>query len=141
MDLRSMVSGEGISESQHENFNIFNETMEKISQGKFQPLKAPLTKHWEVASSNEKENCLKTAEMSCRLVYGVIAPNNPDKFYEALVTVTEKHSSHDTLTLTTAHKNATIKNLKIQILSLYALNYSTEELKKLHGPFEKLHDW
>ena len=34
------------------------------------------------------------------------------------------------LTLTTAFKNAPTKNLKIQILSLYVLNYSTEELKK-----------
>ena len=101
------------SESQHENFKMFNETMEKISQGKFQPLKAPLTKRWEVATSNEKENCLKTAEMSCRLVCGVIAPNDPNKLYEALVTATEKQSSHDILTLTTAYKNAPTKNLKI----------------------------
>ena len=128
------------SEPQHENFRMFNETMEKISQGQFQPLNAPLTKRWEVATSSEKENCLKTAEMSCRLVCGVIAPNDPDKLYEALVTATEKHSSHDILTLTTAYKNAPTKNLKIQILSLYVLNYSTEELKKLHGPFEKLSD-
>ena len=56
------------SESQHENFKMLNEIMDKISQGKFQPLKAPLTKSWTVATSNEKENCLKTAEMSCRLV-------------------------------------------------------------------------
>ena len=71
---------------------------------------------------------------------GVIAPNDPDKLYEALVTATEKCSSHDILTLTTAYKNAPTKNLKIQILSLYVLNYSTEELKKLHEPFEKLSD-
>ena len=49
------------SEFQNENFKMFNETMEKTSQGKFQPLKAPLTKRWEAATSNEKENCLKTA--------------------------------------------------------------------------------
>ena len=119
---------------------MFNETMEKISQGKFQPLQAPLTKRWEVATSNEKENCLKTAKMSCRLVCGSIAPNDPDKLYEALVTAIEKQSSHDILTLTTAYKNTPTKNLKIQILSLYILNYSTEELKKLHEPFEKLSD-
>ena len=121
------------SEAQHENFKMLNEIMEKISRGKFQPLKAPLT-------SNEKENCLKTAEMSCRLVCGVIAPNDPDKLYEARVTATEKRISHGILTLTTAYKNAPTKNLKIQILSLYVLNYSTEELKKLHEPFEKLSD-
>ena len=128
------------SESQHENFKLFNETMEKISLGKFQPLKAPLTKRWEVATSNEKENCLKTAEMSCGLVCSVIAPNDSYKLYKALVMAREKQSSHDILTLTTVYKNAPTKNLKIQILSLYVLNYSTEELKKLHEPFEKLSD-
>ena len=128
------------SESQHENFTMLNETMEKISQGKFQPLNAPFTKCWAVATSDEKESCLKTAEMSCRLVCGVIAQNDPDKLYKALLTTTEKQGLHDILWLTTAYKNAPTKNLKIQILSLYVLNYSTEELKKLHGPFEKLSD-
>ena len=131
------------SESQHENLKLFNESMEEISLGKFQPLKAPLTKRWEVATSNEKENiyCLKTAEISCRLLCSVIAPNDLDKLYEALVMAREKQSSHDILKLTTAYKNAPTKNLKIQILSLYVLNYSTEELKKLHEPFEKPSDW
>ena len=133
-------AGKVFSESQQENFKMCNETMKKISQGKFQPLKASLTKRWEVATRNEKENCLKTAEMSCRLVCGVIAPNDPDKLYEARVTATEKRISHGILALTTAYKNAPTKNLKIQILSLYVLNYSTEELKKLHEPFEKLSD-
>ena len=109
-------AGKVFSESQQENFKMCNETMKKISQGKFQPLKAPLTKRWEVATRNEKENCVKTAEMSLR------GPGN------------------GILILTTAYKNAPTKNLKIQILSLYVLNYSTEELKKLHEPFEKLSD-
>ena len=78
--------------------------------------------------------------MSCRLVCGVIALNDPDKLYVSLVTATEKQGLHDILSSTTAYKNASTKNLKIQILSLYVLNYSTEELKKLHGQFEKLSD-
>ena len=73
-------------------------------------------------------------------VCSVIAPNDSDKLYKALVMAREKQSSHDILTLTTAYKNAPTKNLKIQILSLYVLNYSIEELKKLHEPFEKLSD-
>ncbi|CAH3149930.1 unnamed protein product [Pocillopora meandrina] len=39
-------AGKVFSESQQENFKMCNETMKKISQGKFQPLKAPLTKRW-----------------------------------------------------------------------------------------------
>ena len=82
----------------------------------------------------------KKIEMSFRLVCSIIVPNDSDKLYEALVTATEKQSLHDILKLTTAYKNAPTKNLKIQVLSLYVLNYSTEELKKLHEPFEKLSD-
>ena len=47
------------SESQHENFKMLNEIMEKISRRKFQPLKARLAKRWEVATSNEKETVSK----------------------------------------------------------------------------------
>ena len=43
-------------------------------------------------------------------------------------------------TLATAYKNAPSKNLKTQILSLYALNYTNEQLKKIHEPFEELCD-
>ena len=74
------------------------------------------------------------------MVCGVIAPNDPDKLYEAVVTATDKRSSYDILTLTKAYENAPTKNLKIQILRLYVLNYSTEELEKLREPFEKLSD-
>ena len=123
-------SGEKVrSESQHENFKMFNETMEKISQGKFQPLKAPLTKRWEVTMSYEKENCLKTAVMSCRLACGVIAPNDSDKLYEALVTTTEQRSSHDILTLTTAYKECTDKEFKNS--NSRPVCYEPEELRKL----------
>ena len=77
--------------------------------------------------------------MSCRLVCGVIAPNDPDKLYEALVTATEKTEfTRHTYISNSIHECT--DNLKIQILSLYVLTYSTEELKKLHGPFEKLSD-
>ena len=118
--------------------------MKKISQGniprKIPATEGPVNETLESCNVYEKENCLKTAEMSCQLVCGVIAPNDPDKLYEARVTATEKRISHGILTLTTAYKNAPTKNLKIQILSLYVLNYSTEELKKLHEPFEKLSD-
>lgn len=119
---------------------VLNETMKELSQGNFQPLTAPLTKKWEDATPIEKSDCLKTAEMSCRIVCGVIAPNSKEKLYEALTMANKVQMSNDLVALSTAYKNAPTKSLKTQILSLYALNYSFEELKKLHEPFEKLSD-
>ena len=40
----------------------------------------------------------------------------------------------------TAYKNAPTRNLKTQILSIYAYRYPNERLKKLHEPFERLSD-
>ena len=127
--------------SEYEDFEtaveISNETMVKLSQGKFQPLVTPLLKKCDDATASEKSHCLKTAETSCRMVCNVIAPKDGDKLYEAL---TMANMSNDLASLTTAYKTAPTKILKTQILSLYALNYSNEELKTLHEPFEKLSD-
>ena len=49
-------------------------------------------------------------------------------------------ATNDLRTLATAYKNALSKNLKTQILSLYALNYTNEQLKKIHKPREELSD-
>ena len=43
-------------------------------------------------------------------------------------------------TLITAYKQASSKNLKTQILSIYAARYSARFLKKIHESFEKLSD-
>lgn len=100
---------------------VLNETMKELSQGNFQPLTAPLTKKWEDATPIEKSDCLKTAEMSCRIVCGVIAPNSKEKLYEALTMANKVQMSNDLVALATAYKNAPTKSLKTQILSLYAL--------------------
>ena len=41
----------------------------------------------------------------------------------------------------TAYKNAKTKNLKRQILSLYAYRYSMSMLQKIHQPYGKLSTW
>ena len=43
--------------------------------------------------------------------------------------------------LMTAYKNATSKNLKKQILSLYAFRYSAKTLQAIHSPYGKLSSW
>ena len=41
----------------------------------------------------------------------------------------------------TAYKNATSKNLKKQILSLYAFRYPAKTLQAIHSPYGKLSNW
>ena len=45
-------------------------------------------------------------------------------------------ATNDLRTLATAYKNAPSKNLKTQIFSLYALNYTNHQLKKFTIPLK-----
>ena len=47
----------------------------------------------------------------------------------------------DLVVLMTAYKNAKTKNLKRQILSLYAYRYPMSMLQKIHQPYGKLSTW
>ena len=47
----------------------------------------------------------------------------------------------DLVVLMTAYKNAKTKNLKKQILSLYAHRYHMTKLKKIHQPYGSLSTW
>ena len=73
----------------------------------------------DVATKNEQMICKKkVACQACQVVCKVIAPD----------------CEIDTLT---TYKNAPTKTL---ILSIYALKYSCDELKRIHAPFENLSD-
>lgn len=123
------------------NVEILNDAMTKVSQGKFSPLPPPFRKEWEKASGAEKKKYLESAEASCRIVCNVIAPKDGENLYEALITrANMQQTSKDMLSLIAAYKKAPTKRLKTQILSIYVMNYTNEELKKLHAPFEKLSD-
>ena len=40
-----------------------------------------------------------------------------------------------------AYSNATTRNVKTQILSLYAYRYPVKTLQKIHEPYAKLTEW
>ena len=74
-------------------------------------------------------------------VCNVIAPRGSEELLQAFKTpAVNEVCSDDLTTLITAYKQAPSKNLKTQILSIYALRYSARFLKKIHEPFEKLSD-
>ena len=53
----------------------------------------------------------------------------------------EGPASDDLVVLMTAYKNAKTRNLKKQILSLYAYRYPLSTLKNIHEPYGKLSSW
>ena len=74
-------------------------------------------------------------------VCNVIAPRGSEELLQAFKTpAVDEVCSDDLTTLITAYKQAPSKNLKTQILSIYAPRYSARFLKKIHEPFEKLSD-
>ena len=74
-------------------------------------------------------------------VCNVIAPRGSEELLQAFKTpAVNEVCSDDLTTLITAYKQAPSKNLKTQILSIYAPRYSARFLKKIHEPFEKLSD-
>ena len=80
-------------------------------------------------------------EEACRAVCNVIAPRGSEELLQAFKTpAVNEVCSDDLTTLITAYKQAPSKNLKTQILSIYAARYSARFLKKIHEPFEKLSD-
>lgn len=82
--------------------------------------------------------CKEKVDEACQAICKVIAPNASDQ----LLNTYKQSLSKDTEieALTTAYKNAPAKTVKTQILSIYALKYSSEDLKRIHAPFENLSD-
>lgn len=69
----------------------------------------------------------------------VIAPRDSEKLRQAFQQSASGNVCPDDLqALIVVYKNAPSKNLKTQILSLYASRYSVRFLKKMHEPSEKL---
>ena len=76
----------------------------------------------------------------------LIAPNNSKELLECITRSMEEteddHPISDELVgLMTAYKNTSTRNLKRQILSVYAYRYPVHTLKKTHEPFGNLSTW
>jgi uncharacterized protein YggL (DUF469 family) len=117
---------------------------EKVKVGNFTPLTFQLNTTWEEATQEEKEICIDKAMEGCKIVCEVIAPKAGDELLQSCVQLPDQETetvSDELITLMQAHKNAPTRNLKTQILSLYAYQYSAKKLKKLHEPYERITDW
>ena len=78
-------------------------------------------------------------------VCNVIAPGNGEELFESMISVQRDISygpaPNGLVVLMTAHRNAKTRNLKKQILSLYAHRYRMTKLEKIHLPYGSLSTW
>ena len=109
---------------------------ELTSQRPPNPLLNQVELNWEEIPLEEREKCINYAATSCKVVCEIIAPNAADALYNSLPQ--EKPVSQDLITLMKAYSSAPTRNLKLQILSIYAYDYPVRELQALHEPYSKL---
>ena len=116
--------------------------MASLSEGmkgiSIEPLQHPLQSTLQHVSLKERAEYTEKAKAACRVVCTTIAPNDGENLFKLVQQPEEERISEELLSLLMAYKNAPTKNIKTQILSLYAYNYSIERLKELHESFEKL---
>ena len=98
-----------------------------------------MKEEWEKATEKENQLCKAKVGEACRAVCGVIAPNAREELFKYFIK--RANTSNNKLdALITAYEQAPTKGLKTRILIMYALRYSSTELKQIHAPFERLSD-
>ena len=122
----------------------YNEAMDTIAslntqeQLEREPLKYQLKTPFQNLTDGEQLKFVKKAKGDCLHVCNVIAPGNGEELFESMMSVQRElfdgTAPDDLVVLMTAYKNAKTRNLKKQILSLYAHRYPMTKLKKIHQP-------
>ena len=126
----------------------YNEAMDNLSvQTKIanvSPLTFQLKSSWDEATEDEKQVRVEKAMEGCSIVCEIIAPKAGDELLKPCVQLSDLETecaSGDWVALMQAYKNAPTRNLKTQILSLYAYRYPMQKLQKLHEPYESITTW
>ncbi|KAK3745380.1 hypothetical protein QZH41_001418 [Actinostola sp. cb2023] len=110
----------------------------------FSPLTTRLKTLWENTTETDRKSFREKALQGCRVVCDVVAPNAGEELLESLYQPKQTQSenvSEELTALMTAYRDAPSKNVKMQILNIYAFRFSAEKLMKYHEPYEKLTRW
>ena len=123
----------------------FNEGMAKIARHSkredLMPLTFQLSTTWEEAIPDERKTCIEKATKAFEVICSVIAPNGSEKLFQAIHQPTANdldEPTEDLIALMSAYRDAMAKNVKIQILSIYAYRYTMKLLQKFHELYEKI---
>ena len=131
--------------------STYNKAMQDLSEAanvdKPSPLKYQVF-DWDAATEAEKKECTERASDACRLITSIIAPNDQETLLHSMTSATaakppatEPQLSADLEALITAFAKAPTRNLKTQILSIYAHAYPKATLQKLHEPYGGITQW
>ena len=120
--------------------------MEKLNQvatnaDRISSLTFQLKTKWDEAKADEKELCIEKASEACSLVCDVIAPNAGKELFHSCFTPDKETNYGDLVPLMQAYSSATTRNVKTQMLSLYAYRYPVKTLQRIHEPYAKLTEW
>ncbi|XP_044169957.1 uncharacterized protein LOC122954017 [Acropora millepora] len=118
-------------------------TAQKIKR---EPLNSQLKTPLKNLTKGEQLSVVQKASEDCLLVCSAIAPGSGEELFKSMAQSTQRETldgspPNDLVVLMTAYKNAKNKNLKRQILSLYAYRYPMSMLQKIHQPYGKLSTW
>ena len=105
------------------------------------PLTFQLSTTWQEAIPDERKTCIEKATKACEVICSVIAPKEGEKLFQAIRQPTENdldEPTEDLIALMSAYGDAMTKNVKIQMLSIYAYRYTMKLLQKFHEPYEKI---
>ena len=98
-------------------------------------------KNLDNISTGEMNEIKERASEACVFICKMIAPNDGEKLFKSLHSEAEPEVSSDLINLMKAYAKAPTRNLRTQILSLYAYQYQVKTLQKLHEPYAKLTQW
>lgn len=100
-----------------------NEALLRLSDNKFQPLKSQLTRPWSELAKSAKYYYISKAKEAVMIVLSIIAPGQEDTILSKLSPSSTNESD--------ATDKAADKKTQLQILSLFANNFTKEKLLQL----------
>ena len=114
---------------------VFNSCMDSLADAIRKPRIDPLQSQvarWENCSNADRSAVIHKAEEACQLMCDVIAPNDGKQLFQAIID--QQQNKGETggagiQALVTAYQKGPSKSLKTQILSIYANQFTTKELK------------
>ncbi len=120
---------------------VFNSAMGQLcaaigSPNRVSPLTYQLRTSWEKTTTEEKSICIEKATEALGVVCDVIAPSAGPELLESCLK--SESIANDLKPLMEAFKNATTKNVKTQILSLYAHRFPIKKLQEIHASYENI---
>lgn len=91
-----------------------------------EPLAFILEKDWALATEKEKKMCERKVDDACRAVCRVNVPSSTKELLRSYITHTSS-SNNELEALTVDYRQAPTKSLRTQILSIYALRFTSRD--------------